>query len=246
MASRRRDVRRYVPLRDLLLRVGRSSSRMIVTTGGRLWVRRRQVNVQHALVVVVVVRLRLRPQEVVQKIKTLRSVGSRGGGRGGARLGADDRLLLRFADTLAVRSASALVVELMSGGHVSLLHVSVRAVRDFLIQSATNLRPAGLTEFPVLSVDVPSHAGHASRIGGGLLVTRRLATRAVQIIPEVLALDHGDAHVMRQRVLNSVWTGAGRCPEQSTERPPLPVLLPGRVRRRDRRPGPLPLVPRRR
>lgn len=64
----------------------------------------------------------------------------------------------------------------------------------------------------------------------------------------MVALDHRDAHVVGQGVVDGVRGGrrGGRGPQQGAERAPLPVLL-ARVRaRRDGRSGPLPLVARRR
>lgn len=270
VAPRRSDVRHVgAPcLRgDLVLRLVARSARVqqIVAAARGLGrgVRRRQVNVQHALVIVViiiiisgVVLLGLGPQEIVEEIEALRPARSR---RGSARATRSlvHRLLLRFADcTLPIRAPSpALLVELVLLPRRlvrSLLRrVPVQAI--LLIQPTAHLRPAPrLPELrPVLPVNVPGDARHPGRVRGGrrLLVTRRLARcRAPGVLPEVVVLDHRDAHVVGQGVLDGVRGGRrcpGRGPQQGAERPPFPVLLPARVRR-DRRSRPLPLVTRRR
>lgn len=187
--------------------------------------------------------LGLGPQEIVEKIKALSPARSRGGATRAAAL---RLLLLRFADTLPIRAAPALLLELVS--RLPLLHRAVHQAihRSLLVQPAAHLRPApSLTELrPALPVNVPADARHAGRVRGGLLVARRLAAR---IVPEVVALDHRDAHVVGQGVLRGVLgagLGGGWSPQQGAERPPFPVLL--LPRRRDGRSGPLPLVTRRR
>lgn len=120
----------------------------------------------------------LGPQEIVEKVKALSPVRSRRRRRRTTRTLVNGLLLLlRFTDTLPIRAAPALLVEL---SRVSLLHrVPVQAIRALLVQPTAHLRPPPrLAEFraAVLPVNVPAHARHAGRVRGGLLVTRRLAS----------------------------------------------------------------------
>lgn len=199
MASRRRDV-----AADVRLLAGRlpDLARPAVLVAALDGVRRGHVQIQHALVARL---LRLRPQEVVQKIKALRAARPCGGGHTTALHGA----LFRGSAMLAsFSSAPALfgVIQLMSAAmrDVSLVELAVVRRLAILVQPAADLRPTGnLTKLPVLPVNISTDAGHSCRVGCRLLVAR-LAARAARFLAEVIALDHGHAHVMRQGVLADV------------------------------------------
>lgn len=266
VASRRRDVAADVRL--LASRLPNLAVRPAVLVGALGGVRRGHVEIQHVLVARL---LRLRSQKVVQKIKALRAARSRSGGgrtaglhgvlqcfRGGSAV---------FASLSSVAPALFGVIQLMSVTQrdVSLVELVYRLA--ILVQPAADLRSAGnLTKLPVFPINVSTDARHSRRVGRRLLVAR-LAARAARLLAEMIALDHGYAHVVRQGGIltdvraATVSTRARGSPQKCAEGPPLPVLLVRRcgrnrgsvpfplVRRRHQQAvthGPLPLVRRRR
>lgn len=92
--------------------------------------------------------------------------------------------------------------------NVSLVEISIGCRFVVLIQSAAHFRPAGsLAEFPVFPIDISTDSGDSRRIRRRLLIAC-LTVRTARFLAKMIALDHGYAHVVRQRVLASVRAAA--------------------------------------
>lgn len=191
VASRRRNIAADVRLlADSLPNIARPAMLVAVFDG----VRRGHVQIQHALVARL---LRLRPQEVVQKIKALCAARSCSGGRAASLY---STMVASFSNAPALFG----IIQLMS---VTLHNVSLVELDCWfaiLVQPAADLRLASnLTKLSILPVNVSTGTGYSCRVGRRLLIAR-LTARPSRFLAEVITFDHGYAHVMRQGILADV------------------------------------------
>lgn len=197
VASRRRNIAADVRLlAGSLPNLARPAMLVAVFDG----VRWGHVQIQHALVARL---LRLRPQEVVQKIKALCAARSCSGGRAASLYSA---LFRGSAMVASFSNAPALfgIIQLMSVTlrNVSLVELDCRFA--ILVQPAADLRLASnLTKLSILPVNVSTGTGYSCRVGRRLLIAR-LTARPSRFLAEVITFDHGYAHVMRQGILADV------------------------------------------